>query len=236
MLGKIKGARSAIRDLLSRARYRARYHIHEMRNQLSEHPSESPQFGIRAGYRHRYNNEFFDDTLMTEHWQKEVYDEVAGYAARIGARTVMDVGCGSAFKLLKHFHHLHTIGLDLEPTLSFLRSSYPDRTWLASDFADAHPPAADVVICSDVIEHIPDPDALMGFLQRIPARRWFISTPERRLVYGWDHSGPPLNHCHCREWTLQEFSEYASRWFSVVEAKVTNRTQGTQMLALERGD
>ena len=186
-------------------------------------------YAIRENYQHRLENDFFDDTPLKDEWQREVYELARQLADERRASTIVDVGCGSAFKLIKYLGHFHTIGLDLEPTLDFLRKTYPDRDWRESDFLSKLEPV-DLVICSDVIEHIPDPDLLMSFLQRIPSPIYLISTPEREAVYGHDHSGPPSNTAHCREWTSAEFCAYASQWFDVRDALITNHEQGTQLV------
>ena len=207
---------------------RAMYRLAEKRG-FSEPLSPTPAYGIRSGYRHRPDNAFFDDTPLKDEWQKEIYQEAARIAAEIEATAVADVGCGSGYKLVKNFPSTRTIGFDLEPTLSFLRRTYPDREWRESRFGkDVEP--VDLVICSDVIEHIPDPDELMDHLLSLTGKRLVLSTPERVAVYGWDHSGPPGNPAHCREWTADELQDYVSGWFRIDEARITNRRQGTQML------
>ncbi len=199
------------------------------REGFAESLSTEIQYGIRAKYRHRFNNAFFDDTLRKDEYQREVYEEASRIAKDISARRVADVGCGSGYKLVLNFPNTPTIGYDLEPTVSFLRATYPDREWLSAAFTDDVEPS-DLVICADVIEHIPDPDTLMDFLVKITDRRLVLSTPERRLIYGWDHSGPPKNIAHCREWTQDEFITYVSKWFKVDDARITNKSQATQMV------
>jgi SAM-dependent methyltransferase len=194
-------------------------------------PSKQSQFGIKPGYRHRTANRFFDDTPLRDEWQREVYERAATYARTRKLLSVADIGCGSGFKLMKHFGEFRTIGLDLEPTVSFLRRAYPERDWRVSDLTATLEPV-DVVICADVIEHIPNPDMLMRFLTRIEAQVYFVSTPERTLFYGYDHSGPPSNRGHCREWTMQELRNYLSQWFQVDEIVVTDASQATQMASL----
>jgi SAM-dependent methyltransferase len=203
-----------------------------VRHALSSHKesaSANSLYGIKAGYRHRLDNAHFDDTPNKDEWQREVYERAAEIAREIGANTIVDVGCGSGFKLVKHFSQYETIGFELPPALDFVRQQYPDRTWLEASFS-AQVDRADLVICADVIEHIPDPDELMAFLVRIPAKVWVISTPERRLSHGWDHSGPPRNIAHCREWTTDELTDYLSKWLSIESAVITNRRQATQMV------
>lgn len=186
-------------------------------------------YGIRDGYVHRLDNAFFDDTPYKDEWQREVYELALEVGGSLGVETVADVGCGSGYKLLKYFSHLSTTGFDLEPTLSYLKSTYPDRDWRPSDFSAPVEPV-DLVICSDVVEHIPYPDQLMRFLQSLTGRCLVISTPDRQRVYGHDQSGPPQNPAHCREWTTAEFEAYVSRWFKVMRAVITNEAQATQAL------
>ena len=63
-----------------------------------------------------------------------------------------------------------------------------------------------MVICSDVIEHLIDPESLIENL-----RSWLdyspiliLTTPERDLVRGPKDLGPPTNPSHVREWSLTE--------------------------------
>lgn len=88
----------------------------------------------------------------------------------------------------------------------------------------------DIVISADAIEHIPEPDRFMQRLYDLDCNHFFISTPERSLLYGFDHGGPPNNKSHCREWTQSEFTSYVGQWFDVVENIVSNRVQCTQLV------
>lgn len=190
---------------------------------------KAEQFGIRAGYRHRPENAFYDDTAQKDQHQREVYEAAAAASKEIGAKKVFDIGCGSGFKLMKFFPDTETVGFDLEPTLSFLRQTYPERQWASADF-ERDTDQADIVICADVVEHIPNPDLLMQYLSRITRGKLVISTPDRYRVYGWDHSGPPRNRAHCREWSMDEFRIYVERWFNIEDHRITNFDDSTQMI------
>ncbi len=42
----------------------------------------------------------------------------------------IDVGCGSGWKLVNYLSgEFHTIGIETEPALSFLRKTYPDQVF-----------------------------------------------------------------------------------------------------------
>lgn len=64
----------------------------------------------------------------------------------------------------------------------------------------------DMVICSDVIEHVQDPLNLLDHIQNNMAEGALvvISTPCRD-AWGVGASGPPNNHFHVREWSGPEF-------------------------------
>ncbi len=136
---------------------------------------------------------------MEDEWRREVYERAVDKA--LSARTVFDIGCGSGFRLMKHFTDIRRVGFDLEPTVSFLKNRYPHRDWRISSPGETIRKSADIVICADVVEHIPDPDLLVDFLAGLRFKKLVLSTPDRGLIYDCDHSGPRLNPHHCREWT-----------------------------------
>jgi SAM-dependent methyltransferase len=191
------------------------------------------RYQIVPGYRHRTRTRYFDSTGLEEDWQREVYVAAADLARSQGFVSVYDVGCGSGYKLVRYFEGFETTGFDVEPTVSFLKRTYPDRQWREAPFTDRSVASADLVICSDVIEHVPDPDALLGFLEHVTGRCLVLSTPDRDLVYDERsprHRGPPKNPTHIREWSSAEFRAYIEGRFEVLDHRITNRDQGTQML------
>lgn len=176
-------------------------------------------YGIKALYLPRKQAALFDDTHNTDHFQDQVYQRAHEFATHQGLKRILDVGCGSAYKLLKYFGEDETLGLELPETLAFLQNKYPQRRWALADFA--HPPAQafDLGLAIDVIEHVADPHALLGFLQQLNCPYFLLSTPERSRMGVW--SGfRPRNRCHVREWSQDEFVEYAGRYFQVVETGV----------------
>lgn len=178
-------------------------------------------FFEQPNYVARTSNLFYDDTVNTDGWQQQVYDYGRAIADKTGSRVIADVGCGSAFKLIETFGDLVTIGLDLEPTLSFLRKTYPSRLWLESSLLGSFvPPQADLVISADAIEHIPDVDKYMRLLRRFCAKYYVVSTPDRAVRGHLNALGPPRNGAHVREWTHDELAAYAaSSGFKVLDAR-----------------
>lgn len=184
---------------------------------------------IREDYAPRLENAAFDDTPNTDLWQNDVYRLAKKVAMKEGLKTVLDVGCGSGYKLLKYFKRFPTVGSEVEPTLSWLKERYPDRAWLPLDGLALK---YDLVISADVIEHVPDPDALLEMIKRVHPKRVVISTPDRSMLV-CDQQGPPRNICHIREWSFDEFGMYLSEHFNVIRHYICNEEQCTQVAVLE---
>jgi len=185
---------------------------------------------IKPGYRSRLENEHHDDTGFRDEWQREVYVYAAELMQRERLASVIDIGCGSGFKLVSLLGEFETIGVEVPPAYDLLRSTYPERTWFHWTEMPKPGVSADLVMASDVIEHFPDPGDLIAMIQAIPSRYVVLSTPERDLIRGKADFGPPENVAHCREWNSDEFRRYASLHFDVIDHAITNREQGTQLV------
>ena len=183
---------------------------------------------IQDGYQHRSQPEYFDDTENADAWQDDVYRFGKEIADRNGLRSVIDIGCGSGHKLLKYFRDRMTLGLDVEETCAILRRRHPGREWRVSDFRALHVPQPDLVIASDVIEHLGNPDEMLAFIQRINPKYVIISTPDRNLLRYGTHQGPPFNPSHLREWTMAELHLYLSEYLDVLEHFISCPSQCTQ--------
>lgn len=184
------------------------------------------RYCIKAGYTARLKNRYFDDTPLKDEWQKEVYARAREIADERGFRSVLDVGTGSGFKLLKYFSDFETLGMDLPPTVKWLKRTYPQRNW-----TDKFEPLTgfELLICADVIEHIPDPDQVLDLIERCQPQVAIISTPDRSLLKR-GHDGPPGNKAHVREWAFDEFNQYISKRFQVLDHFISNQFQCTQVV------
>ncbi|MBC7829042.1 MAG: methyltransferase domain-containing protein [Chitinophagaceae bacterium] len=179
-------------------------------------------FSVKAGYHHAANAESFDSTCSSDEFQRSVYDLADSFALKFDDASILDVGCGSGYKLVHMLGQYQTTGIEVEPVYSWLLQKYPDRKWLPYQSIGMAELNADIVICSDVIEHIKNPDELMDFLKKINFRYLILSTPERDKICGKNDYGPPENTSHYREWNTSEFKLYVSRWFNIHEHHVFN--------------
>jgi SAM-dependent methyltransferase len=184
---------------------------------------------IKEGYvcREEYNQNVQIES--GDQFQDEVYQRARQILDEHKYKKVLDIGCGSSFKLIKYFRDRPFVGLDLEPNLSWLRETYPYFDYRLSDYDNPPQDEFDLVICSDVIEHVLEPDLMIDFINNINFKRLVISTPERDIIQqvqremNWNvkENGPPANICHVREWTKGEFAEYISQTFDIEEHFIT---------------
>lgn len=184
---------------------------------------------IMEKYISRENPLHFDDRFCTDEAQNEVYEFAKKFLNEKNFNTVVDIGCGSGFKLIKYFNENNTIGIETEPCLSQLKEKYPSKTWINSGIPEESfsnfTQNTDIIICSDVIEHIKNPNELINYIKSFKYKYVIISTPDRKILrhsfpeyYGevswW---GPPKNPNHVREWTFDEFDKYLKLHFKNVQ-------------------
>jgi 2-polyprenyl-3-methyl-5-hydroxy-6-metoxy-1,4-benzoquinol methylase len=191
---------------------------------------KTKNYAITEGYVIREENEYFDDMPLKDEYQNEVYQKAKELALSFGYRSILDIGCGSGYKLLKYFTGYDIAGVDLQPTVDNLNETYPEQKWIVFDEHDS-PQGYDMVICSDVIEHIVDPDILLDYIKNCNSKMILISTPDRSLLpHPGGYLGPPNNRHHVREWTMSELNEYVSQHFKVVTHYISNESQATQLI------
>jgi 2-polyprenyl-3-methyl-5-hydroxy-6-metoxy-1,4-benzoquinol methylase len=197
----------------------------------------SKSFFLHPDYVSRLEGVAFDDRSYRDEWQKEVYELAREMFNKHECRSIVDFGCGSGFKLVKYFSDVNFTGIEIKPALGFLRQKYPERTWRSGEEITPDLFDADMVICSDVIEHLPDPDLLLGAIRDSRARIAVISTPALELLADRGASprlGPPANPAHLREWSTLEFNAYVSQFLPVSKHIVTHVIQCTQAVVVLR--
>ena len=191
-------------------------------------PINPKNFFIKSAYSSRLNVPDFDDTQNRDEWQKEVYEYAEHVFKMNNLTSVLDIGTGSGYKLIKHFDKVKTLGIELPTTVKFLKEKYPHKTW-----TDNFSPVTgyDLIITSDVIEHMKNPNELLDLIKKCESKFIIISTPERDVIHGKEHCGPPLNPHHFREWNKSEFFNYIkSHGFEVVDHFISNPYTATQLI------
>lgn len=191
------------------------------------HRVSNGQYCIMPGYRERKSVPHFDDTGLKDEFQRSVYERAREQFDKHELSTVLDLGCGSGWKLLEFFGENPTAGVEVEPTLSFLKKTWPDRLWFANEEAASY---YDLVICSDVIEHVQNPDTILFEILRYRPKVVVMSTPDREQLPGADPLGPPKNRHHVREWNQREFLQYLQQYFAITSSEVVPGPDATHIV------
>ena len=143
-------------------------------------------------------------------------------------RNICDVGCGYAAKLNwlhKQKPSLGYWGIDQPNAVKLCQEKYDFGNWLGVDFEknpEVPETQADLIISSDVIEHLENPDFLLDYFKKLSTEKTsiLISTPERDILRGKDCLHSP-NKFHVREWNKAELSAYLeSRGFEIIDHKL----------------
>jgi len=176
----------------------------------------------------------FDDTSNTDEWQKDVYLMAKNILVEKKYKSVIDVGCGSAYKLINYLSEYKTTGIEVGDTFNWLKKTYPEHQWLSFEEMKPSSLQCDLVICSDVIEHIKNPNTLLEFIKSIDCKEIILSTPERNAVAGKNDYGPPENPSHFREWNEEEFKNYISKYFIIEDQRIFNDKSVTQVIICKK--
>jgi 2-polyprenyl-3-methyl-5-hydroxy-6-metoxy-1,4-benzoquinol methylase len=172
-------------------------------------------FFISDSYKYNLNPQYCHDfTPGTKHkiYQPDVY-HLALCLASMGAKRIIDVGCGTAEKLKSFAASFQVTGIDVGSNIEFCQQNYNYGRWISFDLnSDLELPFLpseldkSVIICADVIEHLKNPMPLLRNLKKCVdyGACVLLSTPEREIIYGRWHKGPPWNPSHVREWTIGE--------------------------------
>ena len=153
-----------------------------------------------------------DELLAAEHLAR--YEWAAALAP---GRRVLDAGCGTGYGAVRlaEAGAARVVGVDLAAAVVESARSAETRVLSFEQGDIARLPHADdsydLVTCFEVIEHVPDPGAVLGELARVlaPDGVLAISSPNADRY-------PPGNPHHRREFTTQEFRALVGEAFRSV--------------------
>jgi ubiquinone/menaquinone biosynthesis C-methylase UbiE len=162
-------------------------------------------------------NRFFD-TLLFE-------------IKKIKPQSVLDVGCGEGFTLerlrqneignklvgIDFLERAINIGKKLHPELSLSSGSIYDIPFKDNSF--------DLVICTEVLEHLEHPEKALKELQRVTKGTCIISVPHEpwfilaNLLRGKNISRWGNDIEHIQHWSRGGINKLAGKYFSVTEIR-----------------
>ena len=119
----------------------------------------------------------------------------------------IDYGCG-----LVSIFEFSPLDVDAyDPLLPEYREIVPDNISLT--YVDEPRGPYDFVFCCNVIDHTPDPDALLADIER-------ILLPGGRLYFEVNFDPDLFEECHWTRWDIAKVREAFSRWCLVAERVV----------------
>ena len=160
---------------------------------------------LSGGVFERVGPGYFPEEIVREHEAR--YRWAARYA---GGKTVLDVGCGTAYgcSLLARCGARRVTGVDLSfPALEHGKQSGTDGLVCANilqlPFASS---TFEVITCFEVIEHVAEQHALLREMTRLldASGVMVLSTPNRKRTSG-------KNPYHVKELSLAELTELIAR-------------------------
>lgn len=156
----------------------------------------------------------FTDTLVTE-------------LKKLEPESILDVGCGEGFTLEEL--RLKGIGKKLEG-VDFLpraielgQKEHPKLDLKVGDIFDLKYPdnSFDVVVCSEVLEHIPDPEKGLRELVRVSKGYCVLSVPNEPFFMlgnflrgkNWSRLGNDIEHIN--HWTFWHFQKMVEKYMDI---------------------
>lgn len=190
---------------------------------------------------------FLDDEHGSTLYQYKVYQYARKIIKSRNFCRLLDVGCGYGIKLKEIIHPVcqNIVGIDGNYAIKFCSNSYSFGDWYHDDIENPTlklDRKFDLIISSDVIEHMVDPDKLLEYIKKYShkATQIIVSTPERDRISNQNPQGPPRNLSHVREWNMAELHSYFKsrglriiRHFLLGEKVLSYRTLIMKILRLE---
>lgn len=160
------------------------------------------------------------------------YAKVEETVAPLKPETVLDAGCGEGETLdrLASVLPSRPVGIDLNPeSVEFAGQRLPDASLSVANllelpFADDQ---FDLVLCLEVLEHLPDPAAGLAELARVSGKDIVVSVPHEpwfrlgslargKYLKTWGNHPEHVNH-----WNPRSLRDFLATQVEVVEVKTS---------------
>lgn len=146
--------------------------------------------------------------------QYEIYKICKKIIKNTNIKSVLDIGCGSATKLMNLIYPItkEVYGIDQTRIINYCRKRFKLDTFLVDNIEDPSlklEKKFDMIICADVIEHLLNPDKIIEYIKKYCHKDTIIvlSTPERDILRG-KKCNKSIKPTHVREWNREEFNSY----------------------------
>ena len=149
------------------------------------------------------------------------FDRVSDQIAAAAPTRVLDAGCGEGetIERLRDLLPTPVQGVDLNPgSVEFASERLPEDSFEVGDLTDLRfdDDSFDLVLCLEVLEHIPDPEPALREMARVSSSELLISVPHEpwfrlgslargNYLSDWGNHPEHVNHWNPR--TLRRFLE-----------------------------
>ncbi len=162
-------------------------------------------------------------------------ENLKGYIAQTGNKklSILEVGCGEghlAHEILNTFHDISYTGIDITPEIvQMAEKANPGghfQTGSAYSLSEFYSSRYDVVIMSEVLEHLEYPEKALAELVKIDTNAYVFSVPKEpvwrmlnmlRMQYLKNFGNTPG---HLQHWTKGSFRKMIEKYFTITELKV----------------
>ena len=181
-------------------------------------PVQDSTYHSNNHHKYTYENRFYQ-------WHLDVFmDRLAAMVAETKPGTLLDAGCGEGFAisaLHKRLPDIRYTGLDLsEEAIAYAEAHHGEQARFRTGsvyklpFSDN---SFDTVLCSEVLEHLDDPDRAVAELRRV-ARNHVIITVPREPYFKWLNDVGQLlkiglDPGHVNFWTKKTFQDFIRQHF-----------------------
>lgn len=160
------------------------------------------------------------------------YKNVFALLGKVRPDSILDVGCGEGFTL--HKLQQQGIGEKLEgieyqkKAIALGKKQYPDIV-IKQGSIDKLPykdNAFDLVLCTEVLEHMDNPEKALKELVRVSKKYVLLSVPNEpffmlaQLIRGknWSRLGNDIEHIN--HWTFWGFKQFVSKYLKIYSVKI----------------
>jgi 2-polyprenyl-3-methyl-5-hydroxy-6-metoxy-1,4-benzoquinol methylase len=158
---------------------------------------------------------------------RRFHRQIASLLKATGAEKILDAGCGEGFVvsyLLQGNDRLAITGIDCSPqAIEMARQMVPGVLFNVGDLREMPygDDSFDLVMCLEVLEHLPDPHKGLRELRRVTSVHCLVSVPHEpffratnflrgRHVPAWGRDPEHLQH-----WTARQFRRLVEQYFEV---------------------
>ncbi|MFN8389737.1 MAG: class I SAM-dependent methyltransferase [Bdellovibrionota bacterium] len=180
---------------------------------------------IRSDTAERHRKKYLSKNPVQRYVLNRLFDRIAALLRSDPPDSVLDVGCGEGFFLREMRARGALVGrytgIDLRPdALSEAAALHPGETFLNVDLLDwdQAPRSFDLIIASQVLEHLPNPEPMLRQICRLAKRSVLVTVPLEpyfqlmNLLRGRDLCRLGNHPEHVQRWTFSGIQRTLSPW------------------------